>query len=297
MDINSLQCFLSLAQYLNFTKTAEKEHLTQSSLSRKISVLENELGIRLFERDSHQVTLTEAGKEFYYDTSKYMESYYAAVTRAQNIQNGFKRSLNIGIGLYEQDLLSGFLPGFMKRHPEIALGCYQYSYLELMERFEEGLVDVILTEDKYFNKFNLSKADVRLINDAPWMLAVSERDPISDIPVLGREELEGKTIVTMSEEPAQELLEGYRLLGNFKNIIYVNSFASKMLMVNSGLGISIIPSFVNTGAFAGIRKKMVKESYCPKTFYLVLRRQPEKNDAYVFAEEYMAAAVSISDKK
>ena len=74
MDIHSLQCFLSLAQYLNYTKTAEKEHLTQPSLSRKIDNSKAELGVRLFNRDSHQVSLTEAGKEFYYDTQK--ASYY-----------------------------------------------------------------------------------------------------------------------------------------------------------------------------------------------------------------------------
>lgn len=66
MDIHTLQCFLTLAHDLNFTKAAEKEHITQSSLSRKINGLEDELGISLFYRDSHQVSLTEAGKEFFY---------------------------------------------------------------------------------------------------------------------------------------------------------------------------------------------------------------------------------------
>lgn len=65
MNLDNVKCFISLAECLNFTKAAEKEHMTQTSMSRKISGLEEELGVRLFYRDNHQVILTDAGSEFY----------------------------------------------------------------------------------------------------------------------------------------------------------------------------------------------------------------------------------------
>ena len=75
MNLDNVKCFISLAECLNFTKAAEKEHMTQTSMSRKISGLEEELGVRLFYRDNHQVILTDAGSEFYVQAQKLLEKY------------------------------------------------------------------------------------------------------------------------------------------------------------------------------------------------------------------------------
>lgn len=287
MDIHTLQCFLTLARNLNFTKTAEKEHLTQSSLSRKITCMEDELGIRLFYRDSHQVSLTEAGREFYFDTLKYMESYYAAVINAQNIHNGFQRSIKIGLGLYEHDLLSPFLPDFVRKHPEIEVGCYQYSYLELMKRFEQNLVDVIFTSDKYFSEFDLQDTEIHLIHCAPWVLAVSVNNPLASMSVITRKALEGKTMISMSEGSVTRLLNHYQKLGIFENVVYANTFQTKMLMIDSGLGVGVIPEFVNIGAYANIRKKETETIFCPRSFYLIYRKKTENQQVHIFIESYL----------
>ena len=55
MNLENMKCFISLAECLNFTKAADKEHITQTSMSRKISSLEEELNVRLFYRDNHSV--------------------------------------------------------------------------------------------------------------------------------------------------------------------------------------------------------------------------------------------------
>ena len=65
MNLENMKCFISLAECLNFTRAADKEHITQTSMSRKISSLEEELNVRLFYRDNHSVVLTDAGREFY----------------------------------------------------------------------------------------------------------------------------------------------------------------------------------------------------------------------------------------
>lgn len=289
MDIHSLQCFLSLAQYLNYTKTAEKEHLTQPSLSRKINNLEAELGVRLFNRDSHQVSLTEAGKEFYYDTQKYMESFSSAVTKAQNIQNGFHISLKIGIGLYEHNLLSLFLPHFARKHPKIDFSCYQYPYLELIHKFEQGILDVIFTSDKYFSDFDFQSVRTHLICDTPWVLAVGSSDPLSEYPSIPYGSLEGKTLVTMSEGPTSYFLETYRKrqLGSLKKVIFVNTNHTKMLMIDSGLAVAVIPEFVNTSEYPNIQKKEFDFLFRPRSFYLLYRENHENPHIRTFASEYL----------
>jgi len=61
MTIKQLKYFLTLSDELHFWKTAEKVFISQSSLSRQIKALEDELGISLFERDKRNVKLTDAG--------------------------------------------------------------------------------------------------------------------------------------------------------------------------------------------------------------------------------------------
>ena len=64
MNLENMKCFISLAECLNFTKAADKEHITQTSMSRKISSLEEELNVRLFYRDNHSVVLQMPGGSF-----------------------------------------------------------------------------------------------------------------------------------------------------------------------------------------------------------------------------------------
>ncbi|MGO3813158.1 LysR family transcriptional regulator, partial [Mesonia sp.] len=62
MTIQQIKYFLILAKELHFWKTAEKVFISQSSLSRQIQSLEDEMGVQLFERDKRNVKLTDTGK-------------------------------------------------------------------------------------------------------------------------------------------------------------------------------------------------------------------------------------------
>ena len=61
MDIRLLRYFLTVAKEQNFTKAAEQLNITQPTLSRQLSALEEELGTSLFIRGNRNITLTEAG--------------------------------------------------------------------------------------------------------------------------------------------------------------------------------------------------------------------------------------------
>lgn len=61
MDIANIHSFVVLAELLSFAKTAEKEHISQSTLSRRIQSLEKGLNVQLFQRDTRNIKLTEAG--------------------------------------------------------------------------------------------------------------------------------------------------------------------------------------------------------------------------------------------
>lgn len=69
MQIDSIQIeyFLAVARYLNFTKAAEFLYVSQSAVSRRVAMLEEQLGVQLIKRNKRNVELTQAGKEFQHE--------------------------------------------------------------------------------------------------------------------------------------------------------------------------------------------------------------------------------------
>ena len=81
MELRQLRYFVKAAETLNFSEAAKGLYITQSTLSQQIRQLETELDVQLFQRNSHEVTLTEAGAELCHTPKKPC----MPPTRAKNI--------------------------------------------------------------------------------------------------------------------------------------------------------------------------------------------------------------------
>ena len=83
VEFRQLRYVVAVAEELHFTRAAERLYLTQSALTRQIAQLENNLGVRLFNRDTRHVELTAAGKVFVEEARRILESAHRAVALAQ----------------------------------------------------------------------------------------------------------------------------------------------------------------------------------------------------------------------
>ena len=70
-----IRSFLALAQHLNFTRAAESIFVTQQTLSKQIASMEEDIGTKLFIRDTMHVKMTPAGEELYQSLSRFMKEY------------------------------------------------------------------------------------------------------------------------------------------------------------------------------------------------------------------------------
>lgn len=84
MELRQLRYFVKAAETLNFSEAAKGLFITQSTLSQQIRQLETELDAQLFQRNSHEVTLTEAGTEL---LPYAKETLYAADTCQEHIRD------------------------------------------------------------------------------------------------------------------------------------------------------------------------------------------------------------------
>ena len=199
MTIENLRCFLILAQELNFTRAAQKAHITQTAMSRKITSLETELAIQLFHRNHHQVGLTSAGQEFYNHIRSVLEQYDAAVLRAQSADKGQRDSVQIGVGTYEHTLISPVIQNFIQQYPVQKLNFVQFKYRELLDEFMHDRVDMILTSDQFLHTIPQDGLDMVLLYDHPWSLAIHRDNPLAQQEAVNMNLLQNQNIITMNE--------------------------------------------------------------------------------------------------
>jgi len=121
-QLSAMRAYRSIIESGSFTKAAERLGTTHTSVSRQLGQLETQLGVRLLNRNSRNLTATEAGAQYYRDCVDILDRIDAARQRLNTdpeLPSGVLRlSLPHAIGALE---LAQWLPGFMQRHPKIDL--------------------------------------------------------------------------------------------------------------------------------------------------------------------------------
>ncbi|MFJ1293047.1 LysR family transcriptional regulator [Paracoccus yeei] len=120
--IENVHSFVTLAQELSFRRAAERLHLDQSALSRRIQKLEVTLGFRLLERTTREVRLTQAGRSFYDDNADLLRGYASSIQLARRIAEGKLGALNVGyMAFAATELMPAAVARFRQAHPEVDL--------------------------------------------------------------------------------------------------------------------------------------------------------------------------------
>jgi DNA-binding transcriptional LysR family regulator len=96
MELRHLRYFVAVAEQLHFRHAAELVHVAQPALSQQIRQLEEEIGVKLFERTHHKVQLTPAGKDFYENAQSILKQADQAVAKARKVEFGDAGTIRIG---------------------------------------------------------------------------------------------------------------------------------------------------------------------------------------------------------
>lgn len=122
MEFHQVRYFLKAAENLNFTRAAEKCHVSQPALTRAIHKLEAELGGDLFVRDGRAVTLSPLGKIMHVHCQRIHETKELARATAKNFLENGGAELNVGVMCtIGPDVLSAFIDEFRSSHPNVLL--------------------------------------------------------------------------------------------------------------------------------------------------------------------------------
>lgn len=144
MELRQLRYFVKLAETLNFSEASRELFITQSTLSQQIKQLEQELDTQLFERNSHNVALTEAGAVMLPHAITTIRDSQLCVERVNDLRDLLAGTLNIGVTYSFSPILTETLLEFMKLYPGVKLNVIYKPVSELMKLLDERVVDFVL---------------------------------------------------------------------------------------------------------------------------------------------------------
>jgi len=193
MELRHIRSFLSIAETLHFGRTAELIHISQPALSLQIRALEEEVGVRLFERNRRKTTLTAAGAAFRDDAAAALSQLEQAIRRARLAANGKLGPLRIGfISTAGSKIVPGIVRQFRELNPEVEFSLRQYLTAEQVQMLETGLLDVGFLRLPIGGHLAL---DVVTVHREPFVLVVPSSHKLAKRKRLRLREVSGETFV------------------------------------------------------------------------------------------------------
>jgi DNA-binding transcriptional LysR family regulator len=145
MEMHQIRYFLAVAEELNFTRAAEKCHVSQPSLTRAIKLLEDELGGPLFHRERANTHLSELGRMVHPNLAKLLAESLQAKQVAQQFKKLAKTTLKLGVMCtIAPNQLIDLFARLRTHHPGIELELTGASARELNDRLLDGALEVAI---------------------------------------------------------------------------------------------------------------------------------------------------------
>lgn len=242
MNIRFLETVIWLAHYRNFRLTGEHLHMTQPAISSRIQMIEQELGVRLFERQAREVTVTPAGEAFVAEAREIVRRYEAMMNRHRH-EPELGGLVRIGLASSMAHLLLPEITRSLREHhPAVRLEVLtDDTAYKLTDLLPAGRIDICLTAHPPASHANL---EVRPICTLAMVWAAS--------PVLVPPSDDAYTPRELSRLPiisyAPGTLNAMRVAEFFgagstgmPHLITSNSLATSMHMAQNGIGVAMLP--------------------------------------------------------
>jgi len=152
--MDQLKYFVSVVENKNFSIAAEECFISQSSLSKNIKSLEEELGnVRLFDRSRKRVVITEAGNKFYPYAQNMLEEYRAMRRDMRSFSKNVHEVIHVGaIPVINDYGLTNVFHEFQSVYPNIQIQLVEDNSIPIVERFDKKLIDIAFLRDNYLPK-------------------------------------------------------------------------------------------------------------------------------------------------
>lgn len=240
MEIRVLRYFLTVVREEGINRAAEVLHITQPTLSRQLSQLEEEVGVKLFHRGARKITLTNEGILL----RRRAEEILSLVDRTERelIQQEelVEGRIVIGCGeLTAVQVLPDIIEAFHEKYPLVNYDIFTGTADLVKEQMEQGLVDIgVLLEPIDIEKFDF----IRLAGKERWVVLMRPDDPLAKKEAVSAKDLEGLPLILPRRTNVQnELTNWFGDSFQAERVLFTSNLSTNSaLMVQKGLAYSIV---------------------------------------------------------
>jgi DNA-binding transcriptional LysR family regulator len=255
VELRHLRYAVALADELHFARAAARLHIAQPPLSQQIKALEHELGVRLFDRTSRRVGLTDAGAAFIVEARRTLASAEHAIEAARRAARAETGRLAIGyVSSASYELLPAVLRAFRRRAPDVLLVLEEMNSSEQSRGVLAGTLDLGFVRRPPPTDRRL---DGTVVRREPIVVAVPRDHALAGARAIRLRELVLEPFVIFPARPrpswADVALDLCRGAGFEPRVVQeAVEMVSALSLVAAGIGIALVPGAVQAVPRPGV---------------------------------------------
>ena len=248
MDLRGLSIFIQVAELKSFSKTAEKLGYSQPTISFQIKQLEQELGVSLFDRIGHSISLTDAGKnalEYAQKICHISQEMKLVKNKAQELSG--EVSIAMADSLCTPLLVDNF-SDFRKKYPDLSIHVTTGGTDEMFRLLDHNEVDIVCTLDRHIYDSNYVIANEECI-DVHFVVS-SKNELASNKPISIKTLMKQPFLLTEKGMSYRKILDEYLASQSYEinPILEIGNTNLLCRLVEDNVGISFLPDYVTENA-------------------------------------------------
>jgi DNA-binding transcriptional LysR family regulator len=291
MQLDQLRYFIAVAGELHFRRAAERLHISQPPLSFHIKALEREVGTQLLNRNTRQVSLTEAGAAFLVRAKRILSDVAEAAEEVKSISTGRAGSLRIGF-----TISTSFHPFFCdsvfryrRAYPEVMARLSEFVSGRQLDELLERRLDVGFLRGRFDQVAGLT---MNALTREALVLAVHRSHPLASQARIPTISLRTEPFISY---PANARVGIYRQIfalcerAGFEPRVIQEALEPSVIMglVAAGLGVAIVPSSLQSIKIADVVFVPLEDPEAVATLYVAYRSNDDSPRVRAFADLVM----------
>lgn len=240
MEIRVLRYFLTVVREESITKAADVLHITQPTLSRQLSQMEDEIGVKLFHRGTRKITLTNEGMLLRRRAEEILQLVDNTERELLEQEEQIEGKITIGCGeLASVQVLSELIQAFSKKHPGVSYDIFTATADMVKEQMDRGLIDIgLLLEPVDIEKYEFIRLDMK----EKWVVLMRADDDLVKKESVRAKDLSELPVILPRRLNVQSELASW--FGDYYADLHVlftsNLNTNGAVMVRNGLAYSVV---------------------------------------------------------
>lgn len=240
MEIRVLRYFLTVVREESITKAAEVLHITQPTLSRQLSQMEEEVGVKLFHRGARRIELTNEGILLRRRAEEILQLVDKTEKELIEQEEQVEGKISIGCGeIAAVQVLPKLIKTFHEKYPRVTFDIFTATADLVKEQMDKGILDIgLLLEPVDMEKYDFIRLDVK----DKWVVLMRPDSPLAEKEFVTAKDLSELPLILPRRMNVQNELASW--FGDYYdnlNVVFTSNLSTNSaIMVNNGLAYSLV---------------------------------------------------------